>query len=322
MHRRTLLAAGGAALGAPGARAQAAYPARSVRLIIPWPPGQATDLLARVVAQRITENWGTPIVPENRAGAGGMIGTDAAAKAAPDGYTILAGSTGPMTTAPLVQRTPYDPDRDFIPVAMIGLSPYMLVMRPDFPAANAADFVALLRANPGKYTYATSGTGAAAHLITLMFLTPLQLDTVHVPFAGSGPALTAVLGGQVDFAIDTLAATGPLVRQGGFKTLGISLASGSALAPGVPPLATAAGLPGYDASAWGGYLLPAGTPQPIVDRLAAETAKATAAPEVRERLATLGIEPRPLAAEAFAAHLRTQREAFRAVIEANRIRLD
>ena len=329
MNRRSTLL-GVAALGAAAAtattprfgRAQAGYPNRPIRMIVPWPPGQATDLIGRVVGQRVSEQIGQPIVPENRAGAGGMIGTDAAAKAAPDGYTILMGSTGPITTAPLVQRTPYDPERDFLPVAMFGVNAYLLTVTDRFPARDMAEFVQKLRAEPGKYTYATSGAGAAAHLITLMMLSRLKVETVHVPFQGSGPALSAVVGGQVDFAVDTLAATGPLVRQGALRALGVSLKDGSVLAPEIPPVARHPDLAGFDVGAWGGYLVPKGTPQPIVERLAAECAKATATQEVKDRLASIGVEPQPRDTAAFAAHLMQQREAFREVIQANNIRLD
>ncbi|MBV1798457.1 tripartite tricarboxylate transporter substrate binding protein [Siccirubricoccus sp. G192] len=324
MNRRNMLlgATGLAAAAAGRAEAQAAYPNRPIRMIVPWPPGQATDLMARVMAQRLSEQFGQPVVPENRAGAGGMIGTDAVAKAVPDGYTILAASTGPITTAPLVQRTPYNPERDLQPVAMFIVNPYLLVVRNNFPARNAQEFIAEVRANPGKYTYASSGTGAAAHLITLMFLSRAELDTVHVPFQGSGPALTAVVAGQVDFAVDTLAATGPLVRQNALRSLGISVARGSSLAPDSPPLATAANLPGYDVGAWGGYMVPTGTPKPIVDRLAAECEKALATQEVRERLASIGSEVDPRGPEAFTAYLREQSEAFRKVIKDNNIRVE
>ncbi len=324
MKRRSVLlgAAGAATVVARPARAQGAYPNRPIRLIIPWPPGQATDLIGRVVSQRVSEQIGQPIVPENRAGAGGMIGTDAAAKAAPDGYTVLMGSTGPITTSPLVQRTPYDPERDFAPVAMFGVSAYVLAVTNRFPARDINEFVARLRAEPGRYTYASSGAGAAAHLITLMMLSRLKVDTVHVPFQGSGPALSAVVGGQVDFAVDTLAATGPLVRQGALRALGISLKDGSVLAPEIPPAAAHPDLAGFDVGAWGGYLVPTGTPQPVIERLAAECAKALATQEVKERLAATGVEPQPRDTAAFTAHLKQQREAFREVIQANNIRLD
>ena len=326
MDRRSLLlgASGLAAgLAAPAiVNAQGAYPSRPVRLVIPWPPGQATDLMARVNASRISDNWGQPIVPENRAGAGGMIGTDLVAKAAPDGYTILAASTGPFTTAPLVQRTPYDVTKDFAPVAQIGISPYALIVRKDFPAQTAAEFVARVRAEPGRYTYATSGTGAAAHLITLMFLSRAKLDAVHVPFQGSGPGLTAVTGGQVDFAIETLVATQALFRQGAVRALGVSLKDGTELAPELMPLARLPGVEGYDAGAFGGFMLPAGTPRPIVERLAAETEKSMATPEVKARLAQIGFQPQFRNTADFTAFLARHREEFREVIQANNLRVD
>jgi tripartite-type tricarboxylate transporter receptor subunit TctC len=323
MNRRTLVFAGAASLASPAIlHAQPAYPSRPVRMIVPWPPGQATDLMARVVAQKVSEQWGQPVVPENRAGAGGMIGTDFVAKAAPDGYTILAASTGPITTAPLVQRTSYDPEKDFVPVAMIGISPYVLVVNNNFPAQTAEEFIAKVRASPGKYTYATSGTGAAAHLITLMFLAKAKLDTVHVPFQGSSPSLTAVVAGQVDFAIETLAATGPLFRQNSLRALGVSLSGGTELAPNLMPLARLPGIEGYNVGAFGGYMMPAATPRAIVDKLAAETAKALATPEARERVAGVGMQPDPRGSAAFAEFLKTHREEFREIIQANNIRIE
>jgi len=314
----TMLAAAGLARGA---RAQS-YPSRPIRMIVPWPPGQATDLAGRVLAQKLSEQLGQPVVAENRAGAGGTIGTDAAAKAAPDGYTILAASSGPVTTNPLMQRTPYDVDRDLAPVAMLGVSPYLLVAPPSFPAANAREFIAAVRADPGKYTFSSSGIGATAHLISEWFNTSANLQAVHVPFPGSAPALNAVVAGQVDYTIETLAATNPLVRSDRVKALGISLARGSALAPGIPPIAEAAGLPGFDVGAWLGIMAPAGTPRPIVERLAAEIDRAMASAETRERFASIGIEVDSRPAEAFSAYLREQRAVFARIVERANIKLD
>ena len=158
-----------AALAFAGAAFAQQYPNRALRMVIPWPPGQATDLVGRVMAEKLSQLLGQPVVPDNRPGAGGMIGTDFAAKAAPDGYTLLAGSSGPVTINPLLQKTPYDPERDLIPVAKVGVSPYVLVTNPAFPAANIGEFLALVRANPGKYSFASSGTGATAHLISEWF---------------------------------------------------------------------------------------------------------------------------------------------------------
>jgi tripartite-type tricarboxylate transporter receptor subunit TctC len=327
MRRRTVLlstlAAGLAApaLGPTLARAQA-WPARPMRLIVPWPPGQATDLAGRVIAQRLSETLGQAMVPENRAGAGGQIGTDAVAKAAPDGYTLLAASLGPITTSPLVQRTAYNPERDLAAIASFGLSPYIVVTNPNFPAKTIEEFLALVRANPGKYTYATSGTGAAAHLIALMFHAAGKIEGVHVPFQGSAPGLTAVVAGQVDYAIETLAGTNPLIREGRLRPLAVTLAKGTTLAPQIPPLARLPGFEGFDVGAWVGMMAPAGTPQPVLDRLGDEVEKAMGAPEVKERFVSIAVETMVHRGPAFAAYLRDQREKFREVIQANNLRLD
>ena len=221
-----------------------------------------------------------------------------------------------------MQRTPYDVTKDFAPVAQIGISPYVLIVRKDFPAQNAAEFVAKVRAEPGKYTYATSGTGAAAHLITLMFLSKAKLDAVHVPFQGSGPGLTAVTAGQVDFAIETLVATSALFRQGAVRALGVSLQNGTELQPDLMPLARLPGVEGYDAGAFGGYMVPAATPRPIIERLAAETQKALATDEVRARLAQIGFQPLYRNTADFTAFLARHREEFQQVIQANNIKVD
>lgn len=302
--------------------AQAPYPSRSVRVIIPWPPGQATDLAARIMAQRLSEALGQPFVAENRAGAGGMIGTDAVAKAPADGYTLLAASTGPMVTAPLVQRTPYNTERDFAEIAITGMSPYLLVVPPNFPARTAEEFVALVRANPGRYTFSSSGTGATAHVIAAWFHALARLDVVHVPFAGSAPALTAVVGGHVNYSIETLAATGPLIRNGSLRALGISLRAGSTLAPEVPPLARLPGLQDYDGGAWIGMMAPAATPRPIIERLDAEIARAMQGTEMRERLAAVGLEPIHHGAGAMRDYIAAQRRGFAEAIRVANIRIE
>ncbi len=299
-----------------------AYPNRPVRLVIPWPPGQATDLAGRVLAQKLSELFGQQVVADNRAGAGGMIGTDVVAKAAPDGYTILAASSGPVTVNPLLQKAPYDVDRDLAPVANIGLSPYLLVTSPQFPAANAREFVALVKANPGKYSFASSGTGATAHLIAEWFNSLAGLQVTHVPYKGSSPALTDVISGQIAYAIETAAATMPHVKSGRLKAYGVSLARGSALAPGIEPLATAANLPGFDVGAWLGVMVPAGTPKPIVDRIAAAVDTAMQSAEVRERIAGIGVEVDYRRTEEFTRYLKEQQARFADIIKKGNIKLE
>ena len=267
-----------------------AWPTRPIRLVVPWPPGQATDQVGRLMAQRLSERLGQPIVPENRAGAGGGIGTDMVAKAAPDGYTLLAASIGPISLGPLVHRMPYDVDRDLAPVARFSGSPYFLVTRPDFPAPDARSFVALMRANPGKFTYASSGVGGSQHVLTAVFAAKAQFEALHIPYQGSGPAMAALLGGQVDFAIETLAASGALMREGKLKSYGCTTGQSSRLAPSIPPLAVAADVPGYDYNGWIGLMAPAGTPPAIIARIAAEVEFIAAQPETNERLVNIGTE--------------------------------
>ena len=327
MKNITLLVAALVLAGPAGAQQGAlataqGYPNRTVRLVIPWPPGQATDLVGRVLAQKLSELFGLPVVPENRAGAGGMIGTDAVAKAAPDGYTILAASSGPVTINPLLQKAPYDVDRDLVPVANVGMSPYLLVVHPQFPAANAREFIALVRANPGKYSFASSGTGATAHLVAESFNSLSGLQVTHVPYKGSSPALTDVMGGQIAYAIETAAGAMPHVRSGRLKSFGVSLAKGSALTPGIEPLATAANLPGFDVGAWLGVMVPAGTPKPVVDRIAAAVETAMQSQEVRERIAGIGVEVDYRRTEEFTRYLKEQQTRFAEIIRKGAIKVD
>jgi tripartite-type tricarboxylate transporter receptor subunit TctC len=318
--RRTLIA-GAAGLALPS-HARAQLSASPIRFIIPWPPGQATDLVGRVVARFLSERINQPVVPENRPGAGGMIGTDAVAKASPDGTAMLVASSGPVTILPLLQRTAYDAERDFAPVCNFGAAPFVLVTNPNFPAQTLPDFIARVRANPERYSYSSSGTGATAHLISLMFHARADLKSLHVPFQGSAPGLTAVAAGNVDYSIETLASTKGLIEQGRLRALGISFAEGSSLAPDIPPLARGEGLTGFDVGAWIGLLAPAATPLPIREKLANDIAAILATPEAKERCAAIGLDPRPHRLDAFTRFLDEQREAFRSVIQANNIRLD
>ncbi|MBP8307807.1 MAG: tripartite tricarboxylate transporter substrate binding protein [Burkholderiaceae bacterium] len=320
MRRLILLIATLALSGA--ALAQQPYPSRNLRAVIPWPPGQATDLVGRVIAQKLTEVLGQPTVPDNRAGAGGMIGTDFVAKAPADGYTLLVASSGPVTVNPLLQKTPYDVDRDFVPVAMIGLSPYVLVTGASFPAANAREIVSLIKANPGKYTFASSGTGATAHLVAEWFNMRAGLTATHVPYKGSAAALTDVAGGQVAYATETVAATMPLVRSGRLRAYGITLGRPSGLTPGIEPLADSLNLPGFDVGAWIGIMVAAGTPKPVIDRLSSAMNTIMQSPEVRERLTGVGLEINYLGADDFARYLKEQQGRFADIIKRGSIKVE
>jgi len=308
-------------LFAAAANAQG-YPNKPLRMVVPWPPGQATDLVGRLMALKMSELLGQPIVVDNKPGAGGTIGTDNAAKSPPDGYTILAASSGPATVSPLLQKVPYDVEKDLIPLRLIGVSPYLLVTYPSFPASNAKEFIELLRANPGKYTFSSSGTGATAHLICEWFNSLAQVKTVHVPYKGSAQALTDVMSGQIAYSMETLAGTGPHVRGGKLKTFGISFEKGSTLAPGVPALAQAASMPGFEVGAWLGLMVPAGTPREIVNRLAAEAEKTLQTGDTRERLAGIGLEVISKGPEEFAAYLKGESARFASIIKNGNIKLE
>lgn len=274
------------------------------------------------MAEKLSQLLGQPVVPDNRPGAGGMIGTDFVAKSAPDGYTLLAGSSGPVTVNPLLQKTNYDPERDLIPVAKVGVSPYVLVTHPTFPAADIHAFLALVKANPGKYSFASSGTGATAHLISEYFNNLAGIKATHIPYKGSAPALADVMGGQVAYMIETVAATMPLVRSGRLKAFGVSLEKGSALTPGIEPLAVTAKLPGFDVGAWLGLMVPAGTPKPVVDRLATSMETMMQTADMRQRLSSVGLEVDYRRAEDFASDLRDQRARFMDIIRKGNIKLD
>ena len=312
-----------AALACAGtAIAQQQYPNRPLRIVIPWPPGQATDLAGRLVALKLTEQIGQQVVPDNRPGAGGAIGTDVAAKATPDGYTLLAASSGPVTISPLLQKVPYDAVRDLMPVANVGLSPYLLVTNPAFPAANVREFISVVKASPGKYRFASSGTGATAHLVAEMFNAATGLQVTHVPYKGSIPALTDVISGDINYALETVAATMPFVRSGRLKAYGISTARASALAPGIEPIATGAKLPGFDVAAWIGVMVPSGTPKSIVERLSRAIDTSMQTTDFRERLAAAGLELDYRRSEEFGRYLKDQHTRFADIIRKNNIRIE
>ena len=298
------------------------YPNKPVRVIIPWPPGQATDLAARIVGEKLSQQMGQTFIMENRPGAGGAIGTEAVAKAAPDGYTLLASSSGPLSIMPNLQKIPYDPLKDLAPISLTARAPFALIAHPSFPAANAREFVALVRANPGKYTFASSGTGATAHLFGELFNSMAKLNAVHVPYKGSAPAMTDLIGGQVSYAIETVASIVGHVKSGRVKVYGVTTAKRAAALPDVPSLAEAADIPGYDVAAWIGYHAPAGTPREIIVRLAAEIQKAMQAPDMRDRYIALGLEQASSTPDELAAYMRVEQERYGTIIKNAGIKIE
>jgi tripartite-type tricarboxylate transporter receptor subunit TctC len=318
---RALIAAAAWLLVAGTALAQA-YPNRPIRLVIPWPPGQATDLAARIVADKLSQQLGQPVVPDNRPGAGGSIGTDAVARAAPDGYTLLAASSGPVSIMPNLQKTPYEPLKDFAAVSLVAAAPFALVSAPSFPAQSAKELVALVRANPDKYTFSSSGTGATAHLFSELFHSMAKIKSRHVPYKGSAPAMTDVMNGQIDYTIETVASVVGHVKSGRLRVYGVTTARRSSALPDAPALAEAADLPGFDAAAWIGYTAPAGTPREILARLSAEVAKAMQAADLKERYLALGLEPASNTPDEFAALLRREQERYASIIKGANIKVE
>jgi len=305
-----------------GAAWAQAYPSRPVRIVVPWPPGQATDIAARVVAEKLQQQLGQPFVADNRPGAGGSIGTDAVAKAAPDGYTLLAASSGPISIMPNLQKVPYDPLKDLQPVSLIAMAPFALVTHPSFPAKNAAEFVALVRANPDKYTFSSSGTGATAHLVSELFNSMAGLKARHVPYKGSAPALSDLMGGQIDYTLETVASLAGHIKAGRLNALGVTSGKRTAALPDVPTLAEAANIPGYDIGAWIGYAAPPGTPKDVATRLASEIAKAMQAPDLKERYLSLGMDPAFSTPDEMAAFLRNEQARYGAIIKNANIKVE
>ncbi|WP_341248886.1 tripartite tricarboxylate transporter substrate binding protein [Cupriavidus pauculus] len=271
---------------APAAGAQD-WPTRPIRMVVPYPPGGPTDIVARVVGQKLSERLGQTVVVDNRPGAGGNIGADAVAKAAPDGYTMLVATTAHAINMTLFSKPGYNTRTDFAPVSMLTSGPLVLVTAPSTPAGSVAELVAMARANPGKVTFASSGNGQSTHLAAELFDSMAGVRMTHVPYKGSAPALTDVMAGQATVMFDTMLSAMPFVRDGKLRALAITGATRSPAAPDVPTMAQA-GLPGYEATAWNALLVPAGTPAAVQSRLSEALKAVLNQDDVRARFASQG----------------------------------
>ncbi len=296
------------------------YPTRPVRLIVPFAPGGPTDVPARLIAQRLYDHFGRQFFVENIPGASGNIGAGQAARAAPDGYTILITVNSLVINPSLFDKVPYDPYKDFDPVTLAVTFASLLSVHPSVPANTVGELVALIRANPGKYNFASPGLGTPSHLLGEMFRQTLKLDLVHVPFNGSGPAIASVIGGHTPISFGGLAAAEPQVRDGKLRALAVLSKMRSAALPEVPTIAEA-GYPGIEGDGWVGALVPAGTPKDITAALHREIVAALAVPEVKERLTTLGFVPVASTPEEFAASLRSEFETWARVIRAGNLKV-
>jgi tripartite-type tricarboxylate transporter receptor subunit TctC len=290
------------------------YPGKPIRLIVPFAPGGSTDIFARLVADRLGASFGEPVLVENRAGASGNIGADAVAKSAPDGYTLLMATTGVMAiNNALFKNMAYDAAKDFEPVIFIASIANVLAVPNDLPAKNVAELVALAKKDPGKLTFASSGAGSSTHLSAELFKSMAGIDVAHIPFKGSGQALIDVVAGRVSMIFDNMPSALPHIKGGKLRALGVTSSKRSSALPDVPTIAEAGagvGLRGYESLSWSGFAVPAGTPREVVQRLNLETAVILLAPDMRQKLAELGAEPVGGSPEAFAEHVRREREKW------------
>ncbi len=269
--------------------AQSPYPNKPLRLIVPFAPGGSNDIVARIIGYKFAERFGQQVIIDNRGGASGIIGTDLAAKAAPDGYTLLMMSLTLAVNPSLYKKLPYDTEKDLIPVSLVASAPLILVVHPSLPVKSLKDFIAYAKSHPGKLNFGSGGPGTTPHLAGEMLKGMAGLQMTHVPYKGGGPALADLVGGQLQLMLENIPSTLPHVKSGKLRVLALSGLTRSALVPEVPTL-DEAGLKGYEIVGWNGLFVPAATPNAIVSRLHAETVTALAQPDIKERLAGLGAE--------------------------------
>jgi tripartite-type tricarboxylate transporter receptor subunit TctC len=280
------------------------YPAKAIRMIVPFPPGGTTDILGRIAGQKITEALGQQVIIDNRAGAGGNIGTELVAKSPPDGYTLLTDPGSTLTINPsLFSKLSFDPLKDFAPITILAAVPNMLEVHPSLPVKNVRELIALAKTKPGQLNYASTGAGQSTHLSMELFKTMAGIDLNHIPYKGSAPALTDLLGGQVSLMFDNMPSSLPHVKAGKLRALAVSTLKRSPTMPQLPTVAES-GLPGFEVSVWFAVLAPAGTPREVVNKLNAVLVKALQAPDVKERLASQGAEAVGNTPEQFSAQMK------------------
>ena len=297
------------------------YPVKPIRLVAPFAPAGTIDVLARAIGQRLTEAWGQPVVVENRPGAGGNIGTESVAKSAADGYTMLLISVGFASNPALYSKLPFDPIKDFAPVTLVATTQNVLIVHPSVPARSARELIQLAKSRPGQLNFGSSGTGTSQHLAGELFKSMAGVQMQHVPYRGSAPALTALIGGEVSLMFNNLLTALPHVKAGRLRALAVTSAERSPAAPEIPTMAES-GLPGYDVSTWYGLLVPAGTPKEIVARLNAEVVRILNLPELKERLRSQGADVIPSTPDQFAAHIRQEMVKWAQVVRQSGARAD
>ena len=325
MFARWLIAVIVCAVLAP-AQAQT-WPSKPVRIVVPFPPGGTTDIVARSIGVELQRMWQHAVVIENRPGAGGNIGADLVAKAAPDGYTLLMGTVGThaINKALFEQngaKMPFDPAKDFVPITLAAGVPNVMVINPKLPVNTVAEFIAYAKARPGQLNMASSGNGTSIHLSGELFKTVTGVYMVHFPYRGSAPAITDLIAGNMNVMFDNLPSALPHIKSGRLKALAVTSRTRSPALPDVPTIEEAAGLKGFDASSWFGLFAPAGTPRAIVDKIQADVAKALAQPEVRERFIAQGADPGGNTSDQFAAFIRAETDKWTRVVKFSNAKVD
>ena len=309
------------AIALPLSAAEPPYPSHPLRIIVPFAPGGASDVVGRLLAQKLGESMGQTVVVDNRAGAGANIGIGLAAKAQPDGYTLLVASSAFAVNPSLYAKAPYDPFRDFQPITCVGSSPNILAVHPAFPAKSVKELIDLVRTQPGKHNYASTGTGTTPHLSGEMFRLAFKLDLNHIPFNGAGPELQAMVSGQVPVGFASVPSFAPQVKAGQLRGLAVTADQRTAVLPDVPSMGEL-GITGMAGDTFQGLFVPAGIPKPVFARLHKEIMQALARPDVRERLSGIGLEPVSNSPQEFAAQVKADIAKWRKVIQEVNIKAD
>ncbi len=301
---------------------QSVYPAKPVRIVVPFPPGQAADTFSRMLAERLTALWGQQVVVENRGGGGGVPGVMAVKEAPPDGYTWLVGTSGTLGVNPSVYaKIPYDPLKDFAPASNIFIVPLIIVAHPSFAPNTVAELVDAAKKAPGRINFASAGPGTAQHMTGELFKSRASVDLVHIPYKGSGPGITDLVGGQVPIMFDSITSAMPHIKSGRAKAIAVTTAQRIPQLPDVPTVAES-GYPGFEGVGWSGIVLPAGTPREIVERVSADIQKLLNDPQLRERMIERGGIPDPRTPQGYADFIRSEIEKWAQVAKAANVRLD
>lgn len=310
-----------AAVIAPAVHAQA-YPNKPVRIIVPYPPGGTSDILARSVGQKLGDALGQTIVVENKPGANGNLGADMVAKSPPDGYTLLLADIGALAISPSLYKLSFDPATDFSPVTMVAYSPHILVVHPSVPVNNTKELVTLAKSKPGKLNFAASSVGSAPHLAGIDFASRAGVDWAYIPYKGGAQAITDMAGGQADVMFNGMLATYPHVKSGKLKILAVSSSKRMSAIPDVPTVAEAAGLEGFQTGSWQGVLAPLNTPKEVIARLSSEITKILNTPEMKERLAVQGAEVSTNTPDQFTTFIRDEKARWAQVVKAANLKLE